>query len=65
MGGKRQALGEMDPSGGYTLKILVANKSAGSVIGKAGTRSEHANKQAHAPANTHTHTHMNRDVFHF
>ena len=37
MGGKRQALGDMDfGAGGYTLKVLVANKSAGSVIGKAG-----------------------------
>jgi hypothetical protein len=36
MGGKRQALGDMDAGGGYTLKILIANKSAGGVIGKAG-----------------------------
>jgi len=37
MGGKRQALGgELDPTAAYALKILVANKSAGSVIGKAG-----------------------------
>lgn len=37
MGGKRQALGgELDPSAAFALKILVANKSAGSVIGKGG-----------------------------
>ena len=40
MGGKRQALGGMDMLGGgqqQMLKMLVANKSAGSIIGKAGS----------------------------
>jgi hypothetical protein len=37
MGGKRQALGEFEMGATSALKILVANKSAGSIIGKAGS----------------------------
>jgi len=36
IGGKRQALGEVDLGMSSSLKILIANKSAGSIIGKAG-----------------------------
>lgn len=37
MGGKRQALGELEMGATSALKILIANKSAGSIIGKAGS----------------------------